>query len=156
MKVHLIAAARPNFMKIAPLYHELIKAKHYQVQIVHTGQHYDRNMSDDFFADLRLPKPHIHLGVGGGGHARQVGKTMMAYEEACLEQRPDLVVVVGDVNATMACSVTARKLWIDVAHLEAGIRSFDMTMPEEINRLVTDSICNWFVSVRAGTPVQAC
>lgn len=143
-KIHLIAAARPNFMKIAPLYHELTRAGGFEVQIVHTGQHYDKNMSDDFFSDLRLPAPHIHLGVGGGSHAEQVGQTMIAYEKACLQHRPDLVVVVGDVNATMACSITAKKLGVSVAHLEAGIRSFDRAMPEEINRLVTDSICDYF------------
>ncbi|MFP4487432.1 MAG: non-hydrolyzing UDP-N-acetylglucosamine 2-epimerase [Campylobacterales bacterium] len=151
MILHLIAAARPNFMKIAPLYHELIKHPEYNVKIVHTGQHYDANMSDKFFEDLRLPKPHIHLGIGGGSHAQNVGNTMIEYEKVCLEEKPDLVIVVGDVNATMACSITAKKLGVLVAHLEAGIRSFDMTMPEEINRKVTDSIVDhyWTPSIEA-------
>lgn len=151
MKIHLIAAARPNFMKIAPLYHELKLDSNFDVKIVHTGQHYDANMSDKFFEDLQLPKPHIHLGVGGGGHAINVGQTMIEYERVCLEEKPDLVIVVGDVNATMACSITTKKLGIQVAHLEAGIRSFDMTMPEEINRKVTDSIVDfyWTPSIEA-------
>lgn len=144
MKIHLIAAARPNFMKIAPLWHKMREHNELEPVIVHTGQHYDANMSDAFFADLRLPSPDIHLGVRGNGHAETVGRTMIEYEKVCLQDEPDLVVVVGDVNATMACSVTARKLGIPVAHLEAGIRSFDMTMPEEINRKVTDSIVDYF------------
>ncbi len=151
MKIHLIAAARPNFMKIAPLYHELKLYPQYDIKIVHTGQHYDANMSDKFFEDLQLPKPHMHLGIGGGSHAVNVGHTMIAYEEVCTKEKPDLVIVVGDVNATMACSITAKKLGIKVAHLEAGIRSFDMTMPEEINRKVTDSIVDfyWTPSIEA-------
>lgn len=151
MKIHLIAAARPNFMKIAPLYHELKKHQKFEVYIVHTGQHYDKNMSDKFFEDFKLPSPHIHLGVGGGSHAENVGKTMIEYEKNCIEQQPDLVIVVGDVNATMACSISAKKLGIKVAHLEAGIRSFDMTMPEEVNRKVTDSIVDfyWTPSIEA-------
>lgn len=143
-KIHLIAAARPNFMKIAPLYHELKKHKEFEPLIVHTGQHYDKNMSDTFFDDLQLPSPHFHLGVGGGSHAEQVGKVMIEYEALCLKERPDLVIVVGDVNATMACAITAKKLLLPVAHLEAGLRSFDMTMPEEINRMVTDAIVDYF------------
>lgn len=143
-KIHLIAAARPNFMKIAPLYHELKKHQEFEPLIVHTGQHYDKNMSDTFFEDLQLPSPHFHLGVGGGSHAEQVGKVMIEYEALCLKERPDLVIVVGDVNATMACAITAKKLLLPVAHLEAGLRSFDMTMPEEINRMVTDAIVDYF------------
>jgi len=142
--IHLIAAARPNFMKIAPLYHALNKEDWCTVKIIHTGQHYDANMSDDIFADLMLPEPHYHLGVGGGTHAHQVGSVMMAYEEICLEtERPDLLVVVGDVNSTAACAQVAAKLHIPVAHLEAGLRSGDRRMPEEINRLVTDAICDY-------------
>lgn len=144
MKIHLIAAARPNFMKIAPLYHQMKKQIGFDPIIVHTGQHYDANMSDAFFADLRLPKPDIFLGIRGNGHAETVGRTMIEYEKICLQDCPDLVIVVGDVNATMACSITAKKLEIEVAHLEAGIRSFDMTMPEEINRKVTDSISDYY------------
>ncbi len=143
-KIHLIAAARPNFMKIAPLYHALSKQNWCDVKIIHTGQHYDANMSDDIFADLMLPEPHFHLGVGGGSHATQVGKVMIAYEDICLNiERPDLLIVVGDVNSTAACAQVAAKLHITVAHLEAGLRSGDRRMPEEINRLVTDAICDY-------------
>jgi UDP-N-acetylglucosamine 2-epimerase (non-hydrolysing) len=144
MKIHLIAAARPNFMKIAPLYHELKRHKIFDIKIIHTGQHYDKNMFSDIFEDLGLPSPDISLGVGGGSHAHQVGSVMIEYEKVLEEHRPDLVIVVGDVNATMACAITAKKMHIKVAHLEAGLRSFDMTMPEEINRLVTDSIVDIF------------
>jgi UDP-N-acetylglucosamine 2-epimerase (non-hydrolysing) len=142
MQIHLIAAARPNFMKIAPLYHALKKESWANPLIVHTGQHYDLNMSDVFFQDLGLPSPDIHLGVGSGTHAEQTGKVMIAYEKVLLERRPDLVVVVGDVNSTMAATIAAVKLGIRVAHLEAGLRSFDRTMPEEINRLVTDTLAD--------------
>lgn len=138
--IHLIAAARPNFMKVAPLYHALNQADGLQPVLVHTGQHYDLNMSDVFFQDLKLPEPDIHLGVGSGSHAQQTGQVMMAYEQILIEQQPDLVVVVGDVNSTMAVTIAASKLGAKVAHLEAGLRSFDRTMPEEINRIVTDSL----------------
>ncbi len=144
MKIDLIAAARPNFMKIAPLYHELKNDEEVEARIIHTGQHYDRNMFSDIFKDLELPSPHVSLGIGGGTHAYQVGTLMIEYEKQILSDRPDLVIVVGDVNATMACAVTAKKLHIPVAHLEAGLRSFDMRMPEEINRMVTDSIADYF------------
>ncbi|MEZ4526354.1 MAG: UDP-N-acetylglucosamine 2-epimerase (non-hydrolyzing) [Desulfobacterales bacterium] len=140
--IHLIAAARPNFMKIAPLYHALKKEQWAITCIVHTGQHYDLNMSDVFFQDLNLPEPDIHLGVGSGSHAVQTGQVMMAYEKILMEKKPDLVVVVGDVNSTMAATIAAVKLGIKVAHLEAGLRSFDRTMPEEINRLVTDALAD--------------
>ncbi|NVM23272.1 MAG: UDP-N-acetylglucosamine 2-epimerase (non-hydrolyzing) [Desulfobacterales bacterium] len=154
--IHLIAAARPNFMKIAPLYHALKKEVWAAPIIVHTGQHYDLNMSDAFFMDLNLPEPHIHLGVGSGTHAEQTGQVMIAYEKALLEQRPDLVIVVGDVNSTVACALAASKISYEsinssnptnrerplIAHLEAGLRSFDRTMPEEINRIVTDSLAD--------------
>lgn len=143
MEIHLIAAARPNFMKIAPLYHELIKRDGIEPIIVHTGQHYDLNMSDVFFKDFNLPAPHIHLGVGSGTHAQQTGKVMMAYEKVLMGKSPDLVVVVGDVNSTVAATLAAVKLGIKTAHLEAGLRSFDRTMPEEINRIVTDSIADY-------------
>lgn len=140
--VHLIAAARPNFMKIAPLFHALKKEPWANPQIVHTGQHYDLNMSDAFFQDLQLPAPHIHLGVGSGTHAEQTGRVMMAYEKCLMKNRPDLVIVVGDVNSTVAATLAAVKLGIKVAHLEAGLRSFDRTMPEEINRVVTDALAD--------------
>jgi UDP-N-acetylglucosamine 2-epimerase (non-hydrolysing) len=157
MKIHLIAAARPNFMKIAPLYHALKSEKWAQPVIVHTGQHYDLNMSDVFFKDLGMPEPHIHLGVGSGTHAEQTGQVIMAYEKVLFEKKPDLVVVVGDVNSTAACTLAAAKInqyngqrttgqgynrRPYVGHLEAGLRSFDRSMPEEINRLVTDALAD--------------
>lgn len=141
--IHLIAAARPNFMKIAPLYHAIKEEPWAEPVIVHTGQHYDLNMSDAFFRDLNLPASHIHLDVGSGTHAEQTGGVMIAYEKVLIENKPDLVVVVGDVNSTVACTLAAVKLGIKVAHLEAGLRSFDRTMPEEINRIVTDSIADY-------------
>ncbi|MFZ7111306.1 MAG: non-hydrolyzing UDP-N-acetylglucosamine 2-epimerase [Desulfatiglandales bacterium] len=142
MIIHLIAAARPNFMKIAPLYHALKREDWAHPVIVHTGQHYDMNMSDSFFEDFSLPAPDIHLGVGSGTHAEQTGRVLMRYEGVLFEKRPDLVVVVGDVNSTMAATIAATKLGILVAHLEAGLRSFDRSMPEEINRLVTDALAD--------------
>jgi UDP-N-acetylglucosamine 2-epimerase (non-hydrolysing) len=140
--VHLIAAARPNFMKIAPLYHALAREAWCRPQIVHTGQHYDANMSDAFFRDLGLPRPHFHLEVGSGTHAEQTGGVMIAYEKVAMRERPDWIVVVGDVNSTAACAMVGTKLWIPVIHLEAGLRSGDRRMPEEINRLATDAICD--------------
>lgn len=142
IKVHLIAAARPNFMKIAPLYHALAACDWCRPEIVHTGQHYDANMSDAFFRDLGLPKPHHHLEVGSGSHAEQTGGVMIAYEKVAVAEKPDWIVVVGDVNSTAACAMVGTKLWIPVVHLEAGLRSGDRRMPEEINRLVTDAICD--------------
>ncbi|NJD31273.1 MAG: UDP-N-acetyl glucosamine 2-epimerase [Gammaproteobacteria bacterium] len=142
VSVHLVAAARPNFMKIAPLYHALAREAWCRPQIVHTGQHYDANMSDAFFRDLRLPTPHFHLEVGSGTHAEQTGGVMIAYEKVAMRERPDWIVVVGDVNSTAACAMVGTKLWIPVIHLEAGLRSGDRRMPEEINRLVTDAICD--------------
>jgi UDP-N-acetylglucosamine 2-epimerase (non-hydrolysing) len=142
VKIHLVCAARPNFMKVAPLYHALRKESWAEPVIVHTGQHYDGNMSGAFFADLGLPEPDIHLGVKSGSHAEQTGRVMMTYEKVLMEQTPDLVVVVGDVNSTMAATVTASKMGVPVAHLEAGLRSFDRSMPEEINRLVTDVLAD--------------
>jgi UDP-N-acetylglucosamine 2-epimerase (non-hydrolysing) len=142
LRIHLIAAARPNFMKVAPLYHALIQEKWCTPHIVHTGQHYDANMSEAFFRDLRLPEPAHHLEVGSGTHAEQTGRTMIAYEAVCLRERPEAIVVVGDVNATVACAMVGTKLWIPVVHLEAGLRSRDRRMPEEINRLATDAIAD--------------
>ncbi len=129
-------------MKVAPLYHALRAARWGETRLVHTGQHYDVNMSDVFFRDLRLPKPDFHLNVGSGSHAEQTGGVMIAYEKVCIEDRPDWIVVVGDVNSTAACSMVGAKLWIPVVHLEAGLRSRDRRMPEEINRLVTDAIAD--------------
>lgn len=137
---HLVAAARPNFMKIAPLYHAMSKTDWCDAVIVHTGQHYDANMSDSFFDDLGLPAPGVNLGIGSGSHAEQTAGVMVAYEKLLIEAPPDATIVVGDVNSTMACAIAAKKLCRTVAHLEAGLRSRDWTMPEEINRLLTDSI----------------
>jgi UDP-N-acetylglucosamine 2-epimerase (non-hydrolysing) len=142
VSVHLVAAARPNFMKIAPLYHALAREAWCRPAIVHTGQHYDANMSDAFFRDLRLPIPHFHLEVGSGSHAEQTGGVMIAYEKVAMREKPDWIVVVGDVNSTAACAMVGTKLWIPVVHLEAGLRSGDRRMPEEINRLATDAICD--------------
>jgi UDP-N-acetylglucosamine 2-epimerase (non-hydrolysing) len=140
--IHLIAAARPNFMKIAPLYHALTREPWCRPYIVHTGQHYDHNMSDAFFQDLKLPSPHFHLEVGSGSHAQQTGNVMIAYEAVALAEKPDWIIVVGDVNSTAACAMVGAKLCIPVVHLEAGLRSRDRGMPEEINRLVTDAIAD--------------
>lgn len=129
-------------MKVAPLYHALKATDWATPVLVHTGQHYDKNMSDAILDDLGVPAPDFHLGVGSGSHAEQTGNVMIAYEKACQENRPDWIVVVGDVNSTAACAMVAAKLWIPVVHLEAGLRSGDRTMPEEINRLVTDAIAD--------------
>ena len=142
LRIDLVAAARPNFMKVAPLFHVLREQPWCRLRLVHTGQHYDRNMSDAFFDDLGLPEPHLHLGVGSGSHAAQTAGVMQAYEAACEKDRPDLIIVVGDVNSTLACSLVGSKSWIRVAHLEAGLRSGDRRMPEEINRLVTDTLAD--------------
>lgn len=156
-RVHLIAAARPNFMKVAPLYHVLKAEKWCEPLLVHTGQHYDANMSDTFFADLRLPAPDYHLGVGSGSHAEQTAAVMVAYERICLQQRPDWTVVVGDVNSTLACALVAAKLYIPLAHLEAGLRSGDRSMPEEVNRIVTDRLADllWTPSLDANVNLKA-
>ena len=148
MKVTLIAGARPNFMKIAPLIHAIQKAqeegKNISYRLVHTGQHYDKNMSDTFFEELNIPKPDVNLGVGGGTQAEQTAGIMVAFEKDLMEHPTDLVMVVGVVTSTMACSIVAKKLCTKVAHVEAGIRSWDLTMPEEINRMVTDSLADIF------------
>ena len=127
-------------MKVAPLMRELSKRGNaFRGRLVHTGQHYDTDMSDVFFRDLELPRPERFLGVGSGSHAQQTANVMVAFERECLEARPDLVVVVGDVNSTMACAITAKKLCIPVAHVEAGLRSRDWTMPEETNRVLLEN-----------------
>jgi UDP-N-acetylglucosamine 2-epimerase (non-hydrolysing) len=155
----LVAGARPNFMKLAPIAHALQARKKaaeaagidLRFSIVHTGQHYDANMSDVFFRELGIPAPDRHLEVGSGSHAEQTARIMVAFEKALLADRPDLVVVVGDVNSTVACSLTAKKLGVRVAHVEAGLRSFDMGMPEEINRKLTDAISDLlFVTEESG------
>lgn len=138
--IHLIAAARPNFMKVAPLWHALKADGRFEPRLVHTGQHYDANMSQAFFDDLGLPQSDYYLEVGSGTHAEQTGRVMMRYEETVKQERPDWTVVVGDVNSTAACAMVCAKEHIPVVHLEAGLRSGDRTMPEEINRLVTDAI----------------
>lgn len=150
IKLDIVAAARPNFMKVAPLLRALEACKGWcTVRFVHTGQHYDPLMSDAFFRDLGMRQPDLSLGVGSGSHAEQTAAVMVAYEQACLAERPDWTVVAGDVNSTMACTLAAKKLLVNVAHLEAGLRSGDRTMPEEINRVVTDAVSDllWTPSV---------
>src|SRR5689334_25045344 len=131
-------------MKIAPIVRALQADGSFIFKIVHTGQHYDREMNDVFFEELGIPEPHVFMGAGSGSHSQQTARIMVAFEELCQTERPDAVLVVGDVNSTLACSIAAKKLNIPIAHVEAGLRSRDMTMPEEINRLVTDSISDWF------------
>jgi UDP-N-acetylglucosamine 2-epimerase (non-hydrolysing) len=142
--IFLVAGARPNFMKIAPIVRALEGHPRLTYKIIHTGQHYDREMNDVFFDELGIPAPDVFMGAGGGSHSEQTAKIMLGFEKLCVEQRPDAVLVVGDVNSTLACSIVAKKLVIPVAHVEAGLRSGDMAMPEEINRLVTDAISDWF------------
>lgn len=177
MKIFLVAGARPNFMKIAPIVRALSaedgdqrsevggrSSEGLSWKIVHTGQHYDYEMSQAFFDDLEIPKPDFFLKAGSGSHAEQTAKIMVAFEKICEDEKPDIVVVVGDVNSTLACSIVAKKLLIEVAHVEAGLRSFDLTMPEEINRMVTDSIADYFFVteksavenlLREGKPIRA-
>ncbi len=138
--IDIVAGARPNFMKVAALFAVADKFPSLTLRLVHTGQHYDEAMSDVFFRDLGLPKPECHLGVGSDTHAAQTAQIMTGYEGWVNENRPDICLVVGDVNSTLACSLVAAKMGIPVAHVEAGLRSFDRTMPEEVNRVVTDSI----------------
>lgn len=148
MKITIVAGARPNFMKIAPIIHavEVAKEKGEDItyRLVHTGQHYDKKMSGDFFEQLEIPAPHANLEAGGGTQAEQTATIMIGFEKELLANPTDLVVVVGDVTSTMACAITAQKLHTKVAHVEAGIRSGDWSMPEEINRLVTDAITDYF------------
>ncbi len=148
MKIDLIAGARPNFMKIAPITDAIRLAqsqgKAISFRLVHTGQHYDKNMSGSFFEQLGIPAPDVNLGAGGGTQAEQTAAIMTGYEKLLMESKPDLCLVVGDVTSSMACAIVAQKLHVKVAHVEGGIRSGDWTMPEEINRLVTDSITNYF------------
>ena len=145
VKILLVAGARPNFVKIAPLMRALAaRRNHFDTKLVDTGQHYDASMSETFFEELGIPQPDFRLDVGSYSHAQQTARIMMAFEAVCFAEKPQLVVVVGDVNSTVACSLVAKKLQIDVAHVEAGLRSGDRQMPEEINRIVTDSISDWF------------
>lgn len=143
MKILNVVGARPNFMKIVPIIREMEKVAGMDWLLVHTGQHYDVEMSEAFFQELAIPKPDINLEVGSETHACQTGQIMMAFEDVCLREEPDLVLVVGDVNSTIACSLVASKLHIPVAHVEAGLRSFDRKMPEEINRMVTDILSTY-------------
>ncbi len=143
--VYLVAGARPNFMKLAPMVRALESRRdELAYRVVHTGQHFSREMSGAFFAELGIPEPHYHLGAGGGTHAEQTAKVMLGFEGLCTLARPDNVVVLGDVNSTLACSIVAKKFGIHLAHVEAGLRSGDMAMPEEINRRVTDAIADLF------------
>lgn len=143
LRIALVAGARPNFMKIAPIWHAAQKQGGIDTIIVHTGQHYDANMSDIFFRELALPQPDVFLGVGSGTHAEQTAKVMLAFEPLLQQKHPDVVVVVGDVNSTLACALVGVKMGIKVAHVEAGLRSGDRTMPEEINRVATDAISDY-------------
>ena len=167
MKITLVAGARPNFMKIAPLIDAIEISNQsnpfIEYRLVHTGQHYDRNMSGSFFEELGIPEPHVNLECGGGTQAEQAASIMVKFEQDLMENPTDLVIVVGDVTSTMACSIAAKKLCVDVAHVEGGIRSGDMTMPEEINRMVTDAITDIFFTTsevanenlrRAGVPAE--
>jgi len=168
MKIISVVGARPNFMKIAPFIHAIHKHNTIHIKnkiehlLVHTGQHYDDRMSKSFFKELCIPEADINLGVGSGSHAEQVGHTMIAFEKVLQREKPDWVVVVGDVNATLACSVTAKKEWVKCCHIEAGLRSGDITMPEEVNRLVTDRLSDLLLTPdllssenlrKEGTPV---
>jgi UDP-N-acetylglucosamine 2-epimerase (non-hydrolysing) len=161
MRITLVAGARPNFIKIAPIVHSLSLSKtrghsiHYR--LVHTGQHYDNNMSETFFEELGIPKPDINLGCGGGTQAEQTAAIMIAFEKDLIANPTDIVIVVGDVTSTMACSIVAKKLNTKVAHVEAGIRSFDLSMPEEINRMVTDCLADYFFTTTewAGSNLKA-
>jgi UDP-N-acetylglucosamine 2-epimerase (non-hydrolysing) len=151
VKILSIVGARPNFMKIAPLHRAFQRYPDIQSVLVHTGQHYDAAMSQVFFEQLELPTPHHYLGIGGGSHTQQTARTMLAFEEVVLKEQPDLVLVVGDVNASIACALVAVKMGIPVAHVEAGLRSGDKRMPEEINRILTDAISDLlFVTEKSG------
>jgi UDP-N-acetylglucosamine 2-epimerase (non-hydrolysing) len=150
MKVANVVGARPNFMKIAPIMRAMMGDSFFEPVLIHTGQHYDHKMSDVFFDELGIPEPDVNLSVGSGTHGRQTGEVMVRFEEVVLANRPDLVLVVGDVNSTLAAALVAVKLHIPVAHVEAGLRSFDRDMPEEINRVLTDSISDFlFITERA-------
>ncbi|WP_207536140.1 non-hydrolyzing UDP-N-acetylglucosamine 2-epimerase [Desertivirga arenae] len=153
LSITIIAGARPNFMKVAPIIHAIKEAGKQgaaiNYRLVHTGQHYDSKMSDTFFQELNIPHPDAHLGAGGGSQAEQTAAIMIAFEKELLANPTDLVLVVGDVTSTMACSIVAKKLNTKVVHVEAGIRSFDLTMPEEINRMVTDAITDYFFTTSA-------
>lgn len=146
-----IVGARPNFMKIAPIHREMLKSGNFAPMLVHTGQHYDEKMSKTFFVDLGMPEPDVYLGVGSGTHAKQTAAVMTEIEKLLMEEKPDWIIVVGDVNSTLAASLAASKLHIPIAHVEAGLRSFDRQMPEEVNRVLTDAISDkLFVTEQSG------
>ncbi len=151
MKVIQVVGARPNFMKVAPLHRAIQKLTGWTSKIVHTGQHFDAKMSDVFFTQLELPEPDFFLGIGGGSHTEVTAKIMVAFEKIVEAEKPDLIIVVGDVTSTLACTLVAIKMGIKVAHVEAGLRSFDRTMPEELNRILTDSVADYlFVTEESG------
>lgn len=151
MKVIQVVGARPNFMKVAPLHRAIQKLAGWTSKIVHTGQHFDAKMSDVFFTQLELPKPDFFLGIGGGSHTEVTAKIMVAFEKIVEAEKPDLIIVVGDVTSTLACTLVAIKMGIKVAHVEAGLRSFDRSMPEELNRILTDSVADYlFVTEESG------
>ncbi|MFM1821117.1 MAG: hypothetical protein RLZZ402_1476, partial [Bacteroidota bacterium] len=151
MKVIQVVGARPNFMKVAPLHRAIQKLAGWTSKIVHTGQHFDAKMSDVFFTQLELPEPDFFLGIGGGSHTEVTAKIMVAFEKIVEAEKPDLIIVVGDVTSTLACTLVAIKMGIKVAHVEAGLRSFDRTMPEELNRILTDSVADYlFVTEESG------
>lgn len=151
MKVIQVVGARPNFMKVAPLHRAIKNLPGWTSKIVHTGQHFDAKMSDIFFTQLELPKPDFFLGIGGGSHTEVTAKIMLAFEKIVESEKPDLIIVVGDVTSTLACTLVAVKMGIPLAHVEAGLRSGDRTMPEEINRILTDSVANYlFVTEQSG------
>src|SRR5919202_1407694 len=150
LKVINVVGARPNFMKVAPIVEAMRRRpREFAPLLVHTGQHYDARMSDAFFRDLGLPEPDVHLGVGSGSHAQQTAAVMQRFEPVLLEQKPDWVLVVGDVNSTLACALVCSKLGVRVAHVEAGLRSRDRSMPEGINRLLTDQIADLLLTPSA-------
>lgn len=148
MKLTLVVGARPNFMKISPIIKAIEEKNSFEKKIifrlVHTGQHFDNSMSGNFFEQLKIPHPHVNLNCGNSNQTEQTACIMIQFEKELLENRPDIVLVVGDVNSTMACAIVAKKLKIKVAHVEAGLRSYDRDMPEEINRILTDSITDYF------------
>jgi UDP-N-acetylglucosamine 2-epimerase (non-hydrolysing) len=151
IKILNVVGARPNFMKVAPLHRAFENHPEIDARIVHTGQHFDAKMSDIFFEQLEMPKPHYFLGIGGGSHTEVTAKTMLAFEKVILKEQPDLVLVVGDVNATLACALVAIKLHIPVAHVEAGLRCGNRSMPEELNRILTDSVSDFlFITEKSG------
>jgi UDP-N-acetylglucosamine 2-epimerase (non-hydrolysing) len=156
MRVLNVVGARPNLMKIAPLVEEMQRHPDIEQRLLHTGQHYDDSMSQVFFEELGIPRPDVYLGVGSASHAEQTARVMVGFEQVLLEQRPDVVVVVGDVNSTLACAVTAAKLWVPLAHVEAGLRSFDRRMPEEINRIVTDALADFLFTTSRDANENLC